>query len=262
MPSIIDLENRLEQIAQSLASSGEALALLGLGSAGKQRSRMDEYSDLDFFAVVKNGCKYKYVDDLFWLAQCHNISFACRNTADGYKLLFEDGIFCEFAVFEPHELEHIPFESGKIIWAEPGFDTCTLEPQNMQGRYHRSDNIDWIIGEAVTNLYVGLCRFRRGEVLSGMKFVQNFAVDRIVDLLHLKNQPKHDMADPYMPDRRLESRFPMATSVLTNFCQGYDKTIESALAQLNWLESNFSVNQAIANEIRRLASDCASVAPQ
>lgn len=254
MPTTIDLENRLEQIGQSLAQSGEALALLGLGSAGKQRSRMDEYSDLDFFAIVRNGYKHKYVEDLFWLARCYNISFAFRNTADGYKLLFEDGIFCEFAVFEHHELEHIPFESGQVIWAENGFDTKILEPKNMQGRYQRSDNPDWIIGEAVTNLYVGLCRYRRGEKLSGMKFVQSFALDRVIDLIHIQNQPSHEMADPYMPDRRLESRFEFTESLLSSFCQGYEKTAESALAQLNWLEAHFSVNQAIANEVRRLAN--------
>ena len=37
---------------------------------------------------------------------------------DGHKVLFEDDVFCEFAVFEAHELVNIPFAEGKIIWKE------------------------------------------------------------------------------------------------------------------------------------------------
>jgi len=126
-------------------------------------------------------------------------------------------------------------------------------PKNNQGIYQRSDNTEWIMGEALTNLFVGLGRFRRGEKLSAMKFVQSFSLDRLIDLIHILNEPKHNMADKYMPDRRLESRFPMSEPLLTSFCQGYTKTPESALAQLNWLEANFTVNECIAGEIRRLA---------
>ena len=45
MPSVQQLETRLQAIASSLKNSGNAYALLGLGSAGIERSRMDQYSD-------------------------------------------------------------------------------------------------------------------------------------------------------------------------------------------------------------------------
>jgi hypothetical protein len=43
---------RLDAIARSLEASGHAEALIGLGSVGLELDRLDEYSDLDFFAIV------------------------------------------------------------------------------------------------------------------------------------------------------------------------------------------------------------------
>ena len=49
MPAVSALLHRLNEIAKSIEKSQKALALLGLGSIGKEQERLDEYSDLDFF---------------------------------------------------------------------------------------------------------------------------------------------------------------------------------------------------------------------
>ena len=49
------LLQRLDDIGQSLKDSRQALALLALGSCGAERERLDQYSDLDFFVIVKDG---------------------------------------------------------------------------------------------------------------------------------------------------------------------------------------------------------------
>jgi lincosamide nucleotidyltransferase B/F len=46
------LLTRLDEIGQSLAHSGHALALIGLGSDGQELDRLDASSDLDFFVIV------------------------------------------------------------------------------------------------------------------------------------------------------------------------------------------------------------------
>lgn len=43
---------RLDDIGAALLRSGHALALIGLGSVGLERRRLDRYSDLDFVVVV------------------------------------------------------------------------------------------------------------------------------------------------------------------------------------------------------------------
>lgn len=93
---------RAARCDRSLARAhGRAIALLGLGSVGRETDRIDAWSDLDFFAIVRPGEKARFVESLEWLAEARPIVWAFRNTADGSKVLMADGIFCEMAVFKP-----------------------------------------------------------------------------------------------------------------------------------------------------------------
>ncbi|HEY5769444.1 MAG TPA: hypothetical protein VIS71_06325 [Terrimicrobium sp.] len=175
------LISRLDEIGFSLARSNKALALIGLGSVGIELDRLDAYSDLDFFAVVEAGFKGEFLDSLAWLSSICPIAYCFRNTRDGYKLLFQDGVFCEFAVFEEPELREIPFAPGRIIWKKEGASDALAMPRmirDVPGEW----SPEWLVGEALTNLYVGLSRFHRGEKLSAMRLIQCHAVDRILEL--------------------------------------------------------------------------------
>jgi len=245
------LLQRLETIGESMRQAG-GLALLGLGSVGLERQRLDDFSDLDFFAIVPANLKTALLNDLGWLASPCPIAFAFMNTADGYKLLYEDGIFCEFAVFAPEELASIPYSPGQLVWAADGFDARLTIPAPRSPKV--AVHVEWQLGEALTNLYVGLTRFHRGERLSAQRFVQHYAVDRLLELLAHTEAPQNGIeADAFTPERRLEARYPQIAEVIAACVQGYHHTPQSALAILAWLEQHFPVNQALANEIRRLA---------
>src|SRR5262245_58731258 len=123
---------RLNQIGASLEQTNKAVALIGLGSVGMEVDRLDEYSDLDFFVVVEAGFKGEFLGDLGWLGSICPIAYCFRNTPDGYKLLFEDGIFCELAVFEEAELVHVPFAPGRIIWKKSGASGALAWPHRIQ----------------------------------------------------------------------------------------------------------------------------------
>lgn len=244
------LLQRLDAIGKSLKASGKAHALLGLGSVGIETERLDQFSDVDFFAIVQEGHKQYFLDSLHWLSDIRPIDYAVRNTVDGYKVLYADGIFCEFAVFEPHELAHIPFAEGRIVWQEADFDTqCCVPPATGAAE---TNSQEWIIGEALTNLYVGMSRYNRGEKLSGSRFVQSYALDRLIDLVDQTETSEPEFVDEFMSDRRLEARFPQFAKLLPTFTQGYDRTAESALAQLAFLNTHFSVNQAMFARITTL----------
>jgi len=172
---------RLTDIGRSLERSGHALALIGLGSVGLELERLDAYSDLDFFAIVEDGYKSRYLDNLDWLSSLCPVAYHFRNTPDGYKLLFHDGIFCEFAVFEPGELSAMLFTHGRIIWKRPQIEE-TIGAPTVRPASTPPPEADWLVNEALTNLYVGLGRFRRGERLSAARFIQHYAVDRLVAL--------------------------------------------------------------------------------
>ncbi|MCU0291736.1 MAG: hypothetical protein MUF10_07040 [Thermoanaerobaculaceae bacterium] len=247
------LLRRLEEIGGSLERSGHTLALIGLGSVGADLDRLDAWSDLDFFAVVEDGHKGRFVDDLGWLEAVSPIAFAFRNTPDGHKVLFVDGVLCEMAVFTPAELAGIPFSRGRIVWKQPWVNDALAVPVRPEPT-PPVRTVGWLLGEALTNLLVGLGRFRRGEKLSAMRLVQGHAMDRVVELAALAEQEQPGQRDPFNPDRRAELRFPALAMELQRLAQGYDRTPESALAILSFLERHLEVNAPIAAAIRDLAA--------
>ncbi|MBN2547600.1 MAG: hypothetical protein JXB15_00460 [Anaerolineales bacterium] len=247
----LELLNRLEAVAVSLQRSRNALALIGLGSVGADLERLDDYSDLDFFVIIRPGSKPDYLNRLDWLDAACPVVYAFRNTADGYKALYQDGIFAEFAVFEPGELAQAAFAAGRVIWKTDDFDaSLAFSPQSSHPPEEHT--LEWLLGEALTNLYIGLCRFHRGEKLSAMRFVQVYAVDRLVELASRLEVESPAIKDPFSGERRFEQRFPNLAAELPDFLQGYDGTPRSAHRILEFLDENFEVNPAIKDAILKL----------
>jgi lincosamide nucleotidyltransferase len=247
------LLKRLDEIGGSLAQSAGALALIGLGSVGRELHRLDKYSDLDFFVIVEAGYKRHYIENLEWLSRLAPIAYHFLNSPDGYKLLFADGIFCEFAVFEPQELQEIPFALGRIVWKRNDAPETIYRPAKEPVRAERRTK-EFLIGEAVTNLYVGMGRDKRGEKLSAMRFIQGYAVDRLLELSEYI-EPEQDVTrDIFANERRFEARHPAIADEMSFWLQGYERNRESALAILSFLESHFEVNEAMANAIRELCA--------
>lgn len=91
------LNKRLEEIGKNISETEGGVAFIALGSVGEEVARMDEYSDLDFFCVVENGYKERFIKNIDWLEKSGKVAYKFLNTVDGYKLMYEDGVFCEFA---------------------------------------------------------------------------------------------------------------------------------------------------------------------
>ena len=245
------LLSRLNDIGASLAHSNKAVALIGLGSVGIEVDRLDEFSDLDFFAIVEPGYKAEFIEHLDWLGSICPIAYSFRNTPDGHKLLFRDGVFCEFAVFEERELPEIPFAPGRIIWKKRGVPDTLALPQRVH-TVHENPSLEWSLGEALTNLYVGASRFHRGERLSAMRLIQGYAVDRVLELAQRINTSASSAGDVFAPERRCEQRHPSISNELPAFMQGYDRSIESAQAILLFLERHFAVNESFKQTLIEL----------
>lgn len=243
--------SRLNEIGSSLAQSKKAIALIGLGSVGIELDRLDDYSDLDFFAIVGTGFKTEFLDNLAWLSSICPIAYSFRNTPDGYKLLFQDGVFCEFAVLEEPELRHIPFAPGRIIWKEADVPETLAMPQLVRN-LPTASSVEWLLGEALTNLYVGLSRLRRGEKLSAMRLIQCYAVDRVLELSEKIEPAGTSSQDVFAPERRYEQRHPSIAEALPSFSQGYDRSVESARAILTFVERHFVVNPFLKRALSEL----------
>ena len=245
------LLRRLDEIGAGLAKKPSALALIGLGSVGIEQDRLDQFSDLDFFVIVKNGSKPQYLEDLSWLMEIAPVAYYFANTPDGYKLLYADGVFCEFAVFDENELKEAIFSPGRVVWKAEGVSDGIGFPQRSSERKPPSST-EWLIGEALTNLYVGLSRDRRGEKLSAMRFIQGYAVDRILELSEKVERTTTIARDEFSLERRYEQRFPALAKRLPEFLQGYEKNRASALAVLAYLDENFEINPAMKQAVLAL----------
>lgn len=238
------LQARLHAIGVAVAARPDGLALLALGSCAEPE-RMDAHSDLDFFVIVAPGRAELWRADLDWLAEPAPIAFAHRNTADGWKVLHDDGVFCEFAVFEPAQLAAIPFAPGQLVWAREGFGVDMVQPLHLPGAIDRH----WHAREAMTNLLVGLKRLRRGERMAAWQAITGHAMSNALKALDLP------VGDPFDPLRRLEARAPVAAEALAAVAGAPLGTLaDSAMTLLSMLETAGFEEPALSAALRMEAA--------
>ena len=244
--------SRLDALAKHLAADPSVLAILGLGSAGVEHERFDEHSDIDFFVVVAHSAaKRRYLSDTTWLNGFGGrLAYSFVNDLNGRKALLEDGLFLEYAVFTPSEVSALPFTGARTVWARSG--TQPAWNSHPGPPTPELDTVEFHVGEALTNLFVGLHRELRGERLTAMRFIQVFAVDHVVALW--RRTPGHVAAsrDPFEPTRRVEAAAGPVGLPLSAMVAGYDRNADSATAVLGWLDDHFDVDAAIAEPIGAL----------
>jgi len=240
---------RLDAIGHALAATGDALGLLGLGSVGLDQHRLDAQSDLDFFVVVRPGAKRRCLESLDWLAAARPLIWSFQNTVDGHKALMDDGVFCEFAVFEPDELARIAYAPGRWVWRHADLDPAQAASRVPMPTYELPDE-SWLVGEVLSNLIVGLQRLARGETLAAARLIQVHAIDRVLQLLERRSAGRD--RDPFALERRAEQRHPDLPALLALAMQGYGGSPASALALLDWLQASHPVPPAVAAHIRAL----------
>ena len=248
------LLQRLEQIASSLQSTKKARALIGFCSAGIETVRMDEYSDLDFLAVAKKGYKNELSENLSWLSAAAPIGYCFIDKYDAYKIFFHDGIYCEFGICEEDGLSEIPHSEGRIIWCEDDFDK-SLRLSSRECEYGISEP-ESVIDEILTDLYVGLCRYARGEKLAANRYIQRRALDNLLLCSRFMAEERSFFKDIFAMDRRYEMRFPKLAVSLNSMIQGYEKCPEAALAILKCVETYFRADSFIKTQITDLAAMC------
>ena len=179
------------------------------------------------------------------------IEFSFQNTRDGHKVLYEDGIYAEFAVFGLDQLAHIASPGARIVWRANGVaesDLAFAEPAAQD-----APSVEFLVGEITTNLYVGLQRYRRGERLSAMRFIQGHAIDSFIKLLGITEPSSSGHKDTYDLSRRVEQRYPALAARLPSMAQGVERSTASALAILDALQERVEVDPAIERRIREEA---------
>lgn len=149
------------------------------------------------------------------------------------------------------KLADIPFAPGRTVWRREDAPETIHHPAKEPLRAERRTT-EFPVGEAVTNLYVGMGRDKRGEKLSAMRFIQGYAVDRLLELSEYI-EPEQDVPrDIFANERRFEARHASVARELPVWMQGYERNREAALAILSFLERHFEINKAMADAVREL----------
>lgn len=236
---------RLDRLADRLRADDGVVAVLGLGSAGVEHDRFDEHSDIDFFVIVATAAdKERLLAGTAWLAGLGGeVAYSFVNDPNGRKALLEDGLFLEYAVLTPAELDAIPTSGARVVWQRPG---AALEVRDAAPR-PALDTIEFHLNEALTNLFVGLHRELRGERLTAMRFIQVYAVDRVL-ALHRLTHPWHQR-DPFEGTRRAERN---ADLPLAEMAPGYAANVAAAGAILGWLAAHHRADPVIVRAIEGL----------
>jgi hypothetical protein len=88
-----------------------------------------------------------------------------------------------------------------------------------------------------------------------MRFIQGYAVDRILELADEMEAPRDARKDAFVNERRFEQRYPGIARELGACLQGYERNRESALAILALLEQYFAINEEMTAAIRALCRE-------
>ncbi|WP_298889656.1 hypothetical protein [uncultured Serinicoccus sp.] len=246
---------RLDRLATHLATDDDVLAVLGLGSAGEETHRFDEHSDIDFFVVVDTArAKERYLRDPGWLGGFGgHVAYSFVNDPHGRKALFADGLFVEYAVFTPDELAPLPVLGARVVWSRDDYDPLTSSPTPPSPT--AIDTVDFHVDEALTNLYVGLHRELRGERLTAMRFIQVYAVDRVLALVRLDPASRLDHPDHFESTRRIEQADLPTDLPLHRMVPGYEHNVDAARAVLGWLTTHHVTHPVMTRAIIRLLDE-------
>lgn len=241
---------RLDEIAAVLAARDDVIALLGLGSCGAQLARLDEHSDLDFFVVVEDGAKGRYLDRTDWLEAPGPVAHLFAHEHAGRRALYADGVFVEFLVLTVAELSGVAFSGARVVWRRPDAPRNLTESGQPAPR-PQFDTEEFHLNDALANLYLGLHRELRGERLSAARMIQGHAVNAVIALLRIGGG-EIPYRDPFDASRRVERAYPPDVLPLAAMVPGYERNVAAADFILAWLGKRYPVPAGIGDPIREL----------
>jgi hypothetical protein len=240
----------LDRLGAELDRRGDAVALLGLGSVGRDLHRLDEHSDADFFVVVDDAeTRDRYLADIDWLGAAHPVVWSFENSDAGRKALLEGDLFAEYAVFSLAEMDTAGYPPGRLHWSRADAPAGLEMPKVPAPQ---PDSIEHQIGEAITNLYVGLHRDLRGERLTATRFIQGYAVDRWITILGHLGLGRGAQQDVFVIDRGAERRFGPDLLPLADLVPGYERNAHAAATLLALLETHVDLDPTIVAAVRDL----------
>jgi lincosamide nucleotidyltransferase B/F len=207
-----DYQSFTDNLRRNVEEDERVLALVMLGSMAQPRYR-DEWSDHDFWLITRPGTQEAFLSDLSWLPQHGDIVIALRQGEQYYGVLYDSG---HAAVFDTEQLYRGKLNSYQFLFdkAEVAGHIQAVYERTGRGQQGKADPT-FLFNHFLIILWVGVSRYRRGERLSGHRYISHYALDALLDLIVCYVPP----ADPLIldnldPRRRFERAYPaVATEI-------------------------------------------------
>jgi hypothetical protein len=194
-----------EQMVEKLKPLPDALGLMFAGSAA-DLSRVDQYSDQDFYLIVNNGTAESFRQDLSWLPRHEEIILSPRETEHGLKVLYRNGTMLEFAVFEIGELPtHLAPKDNRVVFDRGGVQEIISDITHTQTKDFDPETEYQLF---LTLLHIGIGRIKRGEIIAGSQHIRGYALNHLLGLIRHYEPANIDSSDALNRYRRFESDFP------------------------------------------------------
>lgn len=229
-----------DRVTDNLRRDGRVIGLVMLGSAAETRRVPDAWSDHDFFVITQPGAQEVLRQDLAWLPDADHIVLRPRETEHGLKVLFRDGHVIEFAVFDLAEVAHARVNDYRVLF-EPasGEISARLAAQQAKDAAPPPFDAPREMALMLSLILIGSGRVARGEVISGGRFIKDFALSAFLRLLANEVTPAPgSLPDNLDPFRRVEQCYPQIAPGL--HAALLLPPLEAALALLDMAESWFS----------------------
>jgi hypothetical protein len=226
------LENFVDfqsQMVQKLKDIPEALGLMFAGSAA-DLTRVDQYSDQDFYLIVQDGTAEGFRQQLSWLPNHHEILLAPRETEHGLKVLYRDGTLLEFAVFEIGELPtHMAPTDSRVV-----FDRGGVQEIISQITFKPSKPFDPATEYQLflTLIQIGVGRIKRGEVLAGSQHIKSYALNHLLGLIRHFEPGSSASEDELNRYRRFEISHPETGKRLARLIEGESLACASGMLEI------------------------------
>ena len=229
-----DYDAFTRELVHGLAGDDRVLGLVAVGSMAARDYRPDEWSDHDFFVITVSGVQETLREDVSWLPRAERIAHWYRETEHGLQVLYGDGHLVEFAVFDLRELGLASVNRRRVLLDKGGVEKRVTEVAAQSAtRARPSDEHEF--GKFIGCILVGTGRSRRGEELSGGRFVKDLALQFLLVLLAralpAENAGLLDDLDPY---RRFELVHPELAAELVALTKL--DTVDAALGLLDVAE--------------------------
>lgn len=198
-----------QTLGEILQRDSRVIGLVMVGSAADNRRTPDQWSDHDFFVVTHPGMQEGMRTDLSWLPNAGTIVLPVRETDHGLKVLFADGHLIEFAIFDMEEIYLAQINDYRVIFDAPDGRIAAAVREIAGKAGETSFNREKEMGMLLSLIFVGVSRAARGEVISGSRFIKEFALGSLLRLL-AHDQPPAEGSNPdnFEPFRRVERSYP------------------------------------------------------